>query len=206
MNPLVEFDYLREVAQKYGMFYSGKDLDEFSAQLTQEQKKELGAAYEEIDKRQDAYRLSRWIHGCKFEDKRPGFHELRFAQQLGQLFVVFDQLAGREMAPFASRRVAFIEKYQKPVWSNVPDELKYLIDVAQTYAGSLSEADMRSVVDRATDADIEILARTAERVRARGDYPVFLNWLKHWPLDKHEEAKIIYSLFGVLDHAGLRFE
>jgi hypothetical protein len=45
-----------------------------------------------------------------------------------------------------------------------------------------------------------------EKVRLNGHYQLLLDWLKQFPPDKHEEAKILYSLVGVMDHAGLAFE
>jgi len=205
MDGRAEFAYLANVASKYGMLYLAQDFEQFIAAIDGATLAELAAAYQEIDRRQDSYRLSRWLQHI-FEERKPDFREKRFAQQLGQLFVLFEQLAEREISPFDSRQVAYIEPFQKPDWDNVPDELRYLIEPAQKYGGSLSEVEILKTLESGNDADMELLTAVAEKVRLNGHYQLLLDWLKQFPSDKHEEAKILYSLFGVMDHAGLDFE
>lgn len=55
-------------------------------------------------------------------------------------------------------------------------------------------------------ADMELLARTAERMRINDHWPALNEWMDKFPIDQHYEAWLVYSLVGLMDHAGLKFE
>ena len=199
MNGLAEFDYLRDAAKKFGTLYLESEFEAFVDAVTAEDLTALGHVYEEIDKRQDAPRL------C-FQERKPDFHQLRFAQQLGQLFVLFDHLGEQGLPPFSSSRVKYVEAFTKPNWENLPPELHYLIKVAQEYGVYPSESEMWTFLDRASESDMATLVQTAENMRRNGHYRTFLDWLKRFPFPEHQEGWMIYCLIGWMDHAGLKFE
>jgi hypothetical protein len=202
---MAEFDYLDDVARKYGDFYLSHEFDDFIQRATEGDLEALRIVYEEIDKRGDAYRLSRWIHGCLFSTSKPTPRELRFAQRIGQLFVLFDHLGEHGIAPFSSGKVAYIEVYKKPNWDNVPPELHYLAEVAERFGIRLSEPEMLAFLEDANESDLELLARTAERMRLNGHYTLLLEWLDRCSVDS-PEANRVYAVVGLMDHAGLSFE
>ena len=205
-EPPINFEYLRIVAGKYGNFYGVPEFESFVANMTAEQLQELRTAYEAIRSRDDSFRISRWTDECFERQKEIPKLERDFARQVGQLLVLFRYLARAGTAPFSSEEVGHIEILKKPNWQNLPEELQYLIDVAEVYGIHQSESDIWEFLDNAPPNDMEVLASTAERVRLTNHSEIFYEWMKKFPLHKHPESAMIYWLFALLAHAGLEFE
>jgi hypothetical protein len=201
-----DFSYLRAVAEKYGNLYMAKEFEDFCEQASQEQLRELAAAYESIADREDSLRLSRWIENCTKLGYQLSRHERLFSQRVGQLFLLFDHLARRGLAPFADGRVAFIESYVRPNWANLPEQLQYLVEAAEVHGVHYTESDMWEHLACVREEDMELLARTAEKIRLNGHFEVINRWLDRFEMVKHREAAMVYFMLGVMDHAGLRFE
>jgi hypothetical protein len=201
-----KFEYLRDVARKYGGFYGVQEFESFIDHVSDEQLKELRAAYETIDSRDDSFRISRWIDDCFERRGQITKTEFNFSSDVGQLLLLFDYLSRRGIQPFSSEKVEYVEIIKKPNWENLPHELHYLIDVAEAYGVYSSESDVRVFLDHAHPSDRETLARTAERIRLSRHSTLIDEWVKKHPFEKHQEAWMIYWLVVVMAHAGLDLE
>ncbi len=200
------FDYLRDVADKYGRFYAVKEFESFVDSVTDEQIRELSAAYHLINFRGDAPAISRWIDHCfEFRNNVPKL-EFDFSSKVGQLLLLFQYLGDRGIQPFASRAVQYVEQTKAPDWSNLPGDLHYLIELAEEYGVYSNEEDVITFLNRAHPNDLEKLAIAAERMRLNGHIELVNQWLKRFPLDKHPEAWLIHCLLTVMDHAGFKFD
>lgn len=201
-----EFDYLRDIARKYGDFYFQDDINAFARSVTPAQLAELAAAYDKIDAKDHAYAISRWIQRCLYDKAiRVDNREKRFAQRLGQLFVLFDHLGESGLRPFSSGKVAFIERYRKPHWDNLPKTLHYLIPVAEAYGRFSSDDELLEIVGNATMTDRLALKQAADKIRANNHSPRLREWLRRFSIREHEEAWMIHCLLRLMDHTGLRF-
>ncbi len=202
----LEFEYLRFAAEQYGLFYFTHEFDDFVAHATEVQVQDLAKAYNEIDKRVDAVRISEWVLKSSLPSSGVSYLEMDFARKVGQMFVLFDHFREQQIAPFSSEKVKFIEVRKAPNWNNVPQELSYLVEVAIIYGVYLTEIEMLDFLDHARDEDLAKLSRAAERMRLNNHMDVLLEWLNRFPIDGHTESQMIYSVVGVMDHAGLRFD
>jgi hypothetical protein len=206
MNGIAQFGYLSGVANKYGSLYFENDFQAVIDGIKQDQLQELAAAYEAIESKRHAHAISKWIHHCFAEKLKVSRKEFRFSQEVGQLFVLFGHLATRGFPPFNSRTVEFVQQHKKPNWDNLPQELGYLAEVAEKYGGNYTESDILEFLDHAREDDMELLARTAERIRLNSQSKQIDEWLRRFPMDKHQEAWLVHCLLGVMDHAGLAFD
>src|SRR5262249_8038268 len=100
-----QFEYLRKAARKYGNIYVGYDFEKFADQVNKKQLEELSTVYLEIMKREDSFRISRWMGDCAINSDQKSKEELRFSSRVEQMFAVFRYLADRDIAPFNSRQV-----------------------------------------------------------------------------------------------------
>lgn len=206
MRDVQRFEYLQDAALKFGQFYFVDEIEAFLDRATSTQLAELSNAYAAIDSRNDAPELSRWIRTCQNGGSGTEEEELEFASRVGQLFVLFRRLADRNVQPFSNGRVRFEEVSRPPDWNNVPKELDYLLEPAESYGCYATEHEMIAFLENATDSDTDLLARTAERLRLSGDKRILDSWLDKNLDGDHEEAWRVYCLLGVMDHAGLDFE
>lgn len=117
----------------------------------------------------------------------------------------FGYLARRGFQPFCDREIEYEPPVQKPNWDNLPKELSYLIDPAEAY-GIFDDVEMVTFLENAHPEDIEILTKTAERMRLNGHSSIVSKWMDSFPIDKHPEAWMVYRVVGVMDLAGLKFE
>ena len=200
---VTDFGYLSAVAAKFGRFYLSDEFKSFVKQATAQQLRELAEAYEAIDRRNDAYRISRWLDRCFLERKSVSREEFKLSRQVGQLFVLFDHLEDSKLPPFSSGKVTFIEKFKKPNWNNLPEDLGYLREPAEHFGSLGYEAEMIAFLGRATDEEMEWLARTSEQIRVKDHIKSIETWMDRFAINKHQEAWLVYCLLGVLDHAGL---
>jgi hypothetical protein len=206
MEQMSDFDYLREVAARYENLYFDAQFESFFDNVSETEMGDLTRAYQSIASRGDTYVLSRWIDNCLFGKPGGGSREKRFAQQLGRLFLVFEYLAFRNVPPFSSREVTFIEEFKKANWKNLPSELDFLIDAAKKYGVYISESEMFAFLETASEDDMEMLARTAEKIRLGGKMPAIDKWIDAFPFTEHQESRLVYFLLGLMDHAGLSLE
>jgi hypothetical protein len=197
-----KFEYLRSAAARYGALFLDADLRAFLSRSTPEQLDELASAYREIARREDAVAISRWIDYCLNNRSEVGFREHKFGSSLAQLLALFGYLGEQNVPPFNSAEVGYVEQKRPPHWGTLPAELHYLITPAEKYGGSLSEADILRFLETMTPADIDLLSKTAERIRQSGDLPAIYGWLDRYPLHEHPEAALIYGLLGCLDLGG----
>jgi len=200
------FEYLRSVATKYGKYYFADEIQEFLDQITAEQKSDLAAAYHEIESKGDSLPISSWVRDCSKNKDAVSEGEHEFSCEVGQLFVLFKQLAERGVSPFTSGNVRYIEIQKKPNWDNVPTEIAYLAEAARAYAKYQTEGEMLDFLEKASEDDMEMLTRTAEKMRLNGHLAILNNWLDRYMDGEHQEAWIVYCLLGLMDHAGLNFE
>jgi hypothetical protein len=198
-----DFEYLRDVARKYGGFYGVQEFESFVDHVSHEELRELCAAYETIDSRDDSFRISRWIDDCFERRGQIPKREFDFSSDVGQLLLLFDYFSRRGIQPFSSQKVEYVEVMKKPNWENLPRELHYLIDVAEVYGVHSSESEVLVFLDHAHPSDRETLARTAERIRLSRHSTLIDEWLKKHPFQKHQEAWMIYWLVVIMADAGL---
>lgn len=201
MKPTTEFDYLEEVAAKYGTCWLAEEFDAFLVAINEEQLGELRQAYDLIDKKEDAFRISRWLDSCLAT--HVSYRERQFSQQIGSLLNLFSHLGRNNVSPFANRKVRYIEQPRTPNWENLPPEFDYLRAPAERYGAYGSESDMLEFLENAAEDDMEILGRTAEKIHSGGHMESINDWLNRYPMDKHQEAWLVYCLLGVMDHSGL---
>jgi hypothetical protein len=200
-----DFGYLREAVKKYGQLYFVSQFEEFIDGASHRQLAELASSYLEIARREDSAPLNDWIKRCQSDVRKTTSKEKRFANAAGQLLILFDKLANRNISPFNSRQVVYVPEVPRPDWSHVPERLQYLVPLAQKYGRFVSEASMLDFLQRAEPEEMEELARAAEQIRLAADYPIINRWLDQYPMYKHDEAHMVYCLLGVLDHADLDF-
>lgn len=203
MHHKSDFDYIRKVASKYGKLYVAEEFKAFLDNLNDEQLDELKSVYEMLESKDDSLRISRWISRCFDPKSGAKKHEIAFARQVGQILLLFEHLGEKGMSPFSSYEVGFIRDFKKPNWHNLPDELKYLIDVAEVYGIHHTEEDILTFLDNAHSRDLKLLKQTAQRIRLGDHMQMIQKWLMRFPLDEHEEASLVYFLLLLMDHAGL---
>jgi hypothetical protein len=201
MSGLVQFDYLREVAVKYGDLARIRDAtDQFIHNLTEEQRSELASAHELIERRGDAPRISEWFYRCAKS-------ESGFAIQVRGLFKLFERLGEKDIRPFSSRTVQFVEEPPKePNWSNLPEELEYLIEPAMKYGRHQGLDEVNEFLRNASEDDLEELACVAERIRLNDHNELIGEFMDRYPMPEHTEAARLYFLLGLLEPAGVQPE
>jgi hypothetical protein len=206
MQASSDFEYLREAATKYGKFWLADEFQAFLQSATETEVRDLREIYESIRSRGDAERLSRWIDRCGRPRVDVSYDEREFCRRVGRLLVLFDFLGENLLVPFSSGDVQYVEPVRTPDWSNLPSELEYLREPADSFGRYSSEGEVGDFLARATPEDLELLARTAEQVRVNRHHELITQWFERNPFDTHYEAWLVYWLFGVMDHAGLRWE
>jgi hypothetical protein len=205
MSGPTEFTYLHDVARKYHLVANRQQLEALFEGNWDERLRELAEVYEEIDHRKDDLRISHWLSDGPIgnpKDKK----DADFKWDVGRLFLAFDYLASKDIPPFSSLRVVFTDQIRRPNWNNLPHELNYLIEVAEAYAAHSTEGEMLDFLEHAHEKDLEILARTAERIRLNGHIKTINEWMDRFDMVEHQEAWMVYCVLGLLDHAGLKFE
>lgn len=200
----VRFQYFVEVARRYGIdgLLIPSELERFANGLDPVQICDLAKVYESVRRRGDQFEISRWIDSCSPGDRREGLAARAF-----RLFVLFDELARRQMSPSASGEVQYIpEPRRKLEWSKLPREFHYLVSAAEQYGVYESDDSRLKLSESITDAAVQRLRTLASRVRGRGDYKKLGAWWRTFPITKHREASLLYFLFGVMDQLDLKFD
>jgi hypothetical protein len=201
-----DYDYLSDVASKYGEMYFVDELNDFVENLNREQLSELEIAYKIIRSKEDGFAISEWLQEVSQDERKRPRQEVIFARRVGRLFVLFARLADAGILPFSTREVRYFESVPKPDWSSLPEELGYLIEPAEIYGVHSSEQEIIDFLDAASEGDMQTLARVAEQIRLENDGPKIAEWIDQFPMDKHRESWLVYCLFGILDHAGFAWE
>src|SRR5258708_3528198 len=103
------------------------------AALTRDQIQELARLYEKIESRGDAKAISAWV----LENEVKGQVESKTdaSTAVFELFGLFDDLAGRGLAPFNTHTIEFWEPDPPFDWSKLPEHLRYLAEPAEKYGG-----------------------------------------------------------------------
>ena len=92
------------------------------------------------------------------------------------------------------------------ILSKLPPELAYLAEPAMRYGVHQFDKRMDRFLRSASRAEMDELARLAEKVRLNNHYPRVLAWLKQPEVSGQEEAENLYFMFGVMDAADLQFD
>ena len=92
------------------------------------------------------------------------------------------------------------------VLAELPPEIEYLVGPAFRYGRHQFESSMFKFLDSATKSEIADLKRLASIVRKNQHYDVVNDFLDKYSMSDHTECECLYSLFGVMDHAGLSFD
>lgn len=202
-----DFSYLRAAAEKYGNLILADDFETLAREADANQLAELAAVYEDIEKREDIAVLSRWIDDELSRAREIEGYNSDFPFAVLQLLTLFGYLSKRNLKPFNSNRVQYLEDLPKLDWSKLPSELAYLIDPAESLASKYQEDDrMLQFSDLATDSENELLIQTCEKIRTRGDYPKIKELLDTHPFPENQESWLIYCLLLLMDYASLSFE
>ena len=199
-----EFEYLREVAQKYGLLYGVDELDAAADNMTPERLQELRDVYAIICSGDNRSRIERWIGDSLERRGKISKREFDFAMGVGQVFVLFDYLVRRGIQPFCDEETEYSHPCTKLNRDKLPKELVYLIEPAEIYGIHQSESEIFQFLDRAHRSDMDVLARTAERIRVNRQLTAITEWrLKDENLP---EAELVGWLIMMLLPAGLRYE
>jgi len=75
--------------------YLLQDFERFIDQASEDQLNELALAYEEIRRREDSSRISRWIDDCAANRNDKSYKAYWFSAKVGQLLRLFEHLAGK---------------------------------------------------------------------------------------------------------------
>jgi len=140
-----------------------QDFERFIDQASEDQLNELALAYEEIRRREDSSRISRWIDDCDANRNDKSYKAYWFSAKVGQLLRLFEHLAGKGIPPFKSREAQYLVEVKKPDWNNLPKRLHYLIPAAERLLTGES-AGMKAV-----RLAIQQLARTDSTVLILGE-------------------------------------
>jgi len=87
----------------------------------------------------------------------------------------------------------------------LPEHLDYLGFAALRHKLD-TEDDVFGFLERVKKSELEELAKLADRVLMRNDYPEVISFLNEYPLDKFRECAWLYFLFGLLDYADMKFD
>ena len=206
MQSELDLSYLQPVAAKFGNLYLVEEFERFAANVTKGELQQLAAAYLELARREDAAPISRWIDECTMNADTISYSDKILSSSLAQLFGVFCYLADRNISPFSSREVAFIECRRVPDWSNLSSELAYLQHPAERYEKHYSEEEMDRFLGNITGDDYCYLQELANTIRGKKHAPLINEWLRQHSLTKHYEAWLVYCLVMVLDALNLNLE
>jgi hypothetical protein len=183
------FDYLLPIAEKYAPDeFQIKDRQQpIIDRLDQTSLTELANAYKEIQRREDVIALSDFAtERNKDETQRRMF----------LLLCLFEKLADRNIPPFDTRRVKFVERPPKFDWSKLPQELSYLIVPAEKYGKYQFPLDLGDFLGRMSpEEEVGLLAL---KVRTDSDFAID-NFLTQYPKTEHLESRYIYFLLNLLD-------
>ena len=92
------------------------------------------------------------------------------------------------------------------ILAELPTELAYLVGPAMRYGVHRFDAQVDEFLSSASEAEMDELARLAERVRLNEHYPKVNEWLRRYKMTEYREAANLYFMFGVMDAADLKFE
>jgi len=206
MQASLDLSYLRSIAKKYGNFWLLREIHDFVDHIHENkgQLAELASAYEMIEKKEDIADISRWIYYCSENTNGLSKEEQTFSREVAKLLLLFSHLGEKNISPFSSFRVGLIKKPpQEPKWQNLPKELNYLIDASEMYGVYGNEEDIRRFLNKARPDDMQALAQVSERIRLNGHRELLEDWLDHFPIEKHEEARLVWNLLWVISEAGV---
>ena len=83
----------------------------------------------------------------------------------------------------------------------LPAELEYLIEPAMTYGVLQFDDDVDRFLERATEEDLESLARVAECIHLNHHDDLIGSFLDDYPITEYSESANLYFLLGVIDAA-----
>ena len=108
--------------------------------------------------------------------------------------------------PVEKRRVAAPTDHLSPgALTRLPADLHYLIDPALSFS-CRTVSDILVCVANLDEEKREELALIADQVLLYGHYRRVGEFLKQYPITEYDECAKLYFFFGLLDHAGLKFE
>jgi hypothetical protein len=195
-----EFFYLQNAARKFGVHNGFVDrYNEMLDNLSTKEIEELAAVYEEIERRRHSVNLSNWI-------EKSGTRVAGAARSVFDLFLVFDLLGERNIAPFNARTIVY-EPTEAPFdWSNLPTHLSYLIEPAQEFGVYQFEDSINRFVQKISHSHRRQLNEIQRRIRSQGHVDDIYCWLDRYPIREHREARLVAYLIEVLKAAGFPIE
>ena len=189
------FEYLREVAAKYGVDQirvdnGGRSLDvhRFIHALGPDQLQELAEAYYEIARREDSSLISKWTLGAM---------ETPEQQQLFLLFCLFQRLGDYGFEPFNTREVKLVEKKPKLDWNKLPKQIAFLAQPAQKYGAIQFDDEVYqflTALDADTYRELRHVSDLAKDCQTEID-----GFLDKYSMAEHPEAARVYFLMLLLD-------
>lgn len=88
---------------------------------------------------------------------------------------------------------------------HMPPELHYLIEPVLR-CGCRTEWDAFAYLDNASKQEMSHLAAVAERALRNDHFPLVNKFLDKHEMTDYDECAKLYFFFGLLDHAGLKFD
>ena len=85
------------------------------------------------------------------------------------------------------------------VLSELPEELKYLIDPAMKYGIYQFNADIDRFLDHMTDEEEEFLTSVLRKYDSKNHYDLLRPFMKEYCMTEHKQVARLYFLFSVLD-------
>jgi hypothetical protein len=187
------FAYVASVAAKYGIdkIRWKHKCEAFVDSMSADELAELAEIYHEMERREDALPISRWIKE-KVDD---GLTCER--KQMTNLFALFYGLAVQGIAPFSSQRVGYTEVAKPLDWSKLPKDLNYLEAPAKKYGVYQFADHVEAFWRRATPGEVAELEELNKRTLRDSDKITL--FLRQFRITEHREAALVYFLIGLLD-------
>lgn len=162
---------------------------------------QLSSYYNEMAQRGDAVIISQWLFDAQLDGRLEPAHWL--VQDMLRLFEI---LAEREVEPFSSREVRYIDMSQllrEPNWSRVPDMFSALIPAAEHYAPLMLQLHALPASLRLDEEDFAVLTDISDALRSSEVIEPLCEWLATQDLRRQTEALQVEMLVRLLEQLRL---
>lgn len=203
-NSAIDFEYLKNMADRFGTLYFIDDFEAAIRILTESELAELRDVYQEVSRREDWYEVSRWIDASVCNRSNQMSREVRqFAARVGQLFVLFRRLEQNGIEPFASERRGFIPEMKPLQWDKLPGTIRYVGTWAEHFDKSSEGHEPEIAVTGLSNEDLVRLEAIAVRIRDNAHLDLINRWIDEYDMMDHRESWLVYRLLGMLDAYGM---
>ncbi|MCO6047840.1 hypothetical protein NG895_28375 [Aeoliella sp. ICT_H6.2] len=159
----------------------------------------LALAHHEIVRKEDLAAISQWYYESPLPNRSGSFAGACF-----RLLLVMDYLYEQSKEPFSSQRLQLLSRNRKPNWDHLPEKLAFLKDPAIKYGKYQFDDERYDFVESMTaEQREELVAVRAALGKEESLYKLLDDWFDEYSITDHEEAALIYFMFGVLDAADL---